>query len=338
MKNTFKGEKVLITGGTGSFGKKYIKNLLNNNPNIKRLVIFSRDELKQYDMSNLYNERDFPGIRYFIGDIRDRERFRQAIEDIDVVIHAAALKQVPAAEYNPFEFIKTNILGAQNVVECCLDSNSVKDVVALSTDKASAPVNLYGATKLCSDKIFVSANYISGKSDKRFSVVRYGNVIGSRGSVIPFFQSLDKEKQVPITHPEMTRFSITLNEGIDLVNYALNHAKGGEIFIPKIPSYKITDVAEAICPGQKLKITGIRPGEKIHESMITEAEALDTWDVDDKYIIIPNGPVKWDKKSYLKGLNAIKVDEGFQYSSGENSDFLSIDQLRKMIKKEMEND
>ena len=338
MKNTFKGEKVLITGGTGSFGKKYIKNLLNNNPNIKRLVIFSRDELKQYDMSNLYNEGDFPGIRYFIGDIRDRERFRQAIEDIDVVIHAAALKQVPAAEYNPFEFIKTNILGAQNVVECCLDSNSVKDVVALSTDKASAPVNLYGATKLCSDKIFVSANYISGKSDKKFSVVRYGNVIGSRGSVIPFFQSLEKGEQVPITHPEMTRFSITLNEGIDLVNYALNHAMGGEIFIPKIPSYKITDVAQAICPGQKLKITGIRPGEKIHESMITEAEALDTWDVDDKYIIIPNGPVKWDKKSYLKGLNATKVSEGFQYSSGENSDFLSIDQLRKMIKKEMEND
>ena len=334
MENKFKGDKILLTGATGSFGKRYIKNLLKTNPNIERLVIFSRDELKQYELSQVFNESKYPGIRYFLGDIRDKERFKQAIVDIDVVIHAAALKQVPAAEYNPFEFIKTNILGSQNVVECCLESPSVKDIVALSTDKASAPVNLYGATKLCADKIFVSANYISGKSNKKFSVVRYGNVIASRGSVIPFFRSLTKNQTVPITHPKMTRFSISLNEGVELVNYALNNAKGGEIFIPKIPSYRITDVAEAICPGQKIKITGIRPGEKIHESMITESESLDTWETKDKYIIMPSGPVKWNKENYLKSLNANKVKEGFEYSSGKNEEFLSVNKLREIINKE----
>ena len=334
MKINLNEARILITGGTGSFGKRYVRNLLEENPNIKRLVIYSRDELKQYDMSTQYNEKNYPGIRYFLGDIRDKDRFKQALADIDIVIHAAALKQVPAAEYNPFEFIKTNILGAQNVVESCLESDSVKNVVALSTDKASAPVNLYGATKLCSDKIFVSANYISGNNNKKFSVVRYGNVIGSRGSVIPFFKKLDKNQEVPITHPNMTRFSISLNEGIDLVNYALNNSKGGEIFIPKLPSYRITDVAEAICPGQKLKIIGIRPGEKIHESMITESESLDTWEIDNKFIIIPNGPTKWDKNLYLEALNATKVKEGFEYSSGKNTKFLSIEEIKEIIEKE----
>jgi len=330
-------ESILLTGGTGSFGKRFVKNVLDKAPNIKRLVIYSRDELKQYEMSNLFNENKYPGIRYFLGDIRDKERFKQALNGITTVIHAAALKQVPAAEYNPFEFVKTNVIGAQNVVECCLDMN-ISNIIALSTDKASGPVNLYGATKLCSDKIFVAANYISGCNNSKFSVVRYGNVIGSRGSVVPYFKKLDNTVEVPITHKDMTRFSITLQEGIDLVIYALENAKGGEIFVPKIASYRIIDVAEAICPGQKLKFIGVRPGEKIHESMITESEGMETWDIGDKYIIMPSGNTKWDKDKYLDELNAIKVRDGFAYNSNTNTDFLTVDQLRAIIRNEESKD
>ncbi|MEO1142417.1 MAG: UDP-N-acetylglucosamine 4,6-dehydratase (inverting), partial [Pseudomonadota bacterium] len=268
---------ILVTGGTGSFGKAFVKTILEKFPNIERLVVFSRDELKQFEMSQTFSQEQYPAIRYFLGDVREPERLKRALEGIEVVVHAAALKQVPAAEYNPFEFVKTNIIGAQNLVDACLDSD-VRRVVALSTDKAAAPINLYGATKLASDKLIAAANNIVGKRDLRFGIVRYGNVMGSRGSVIPFFLKQKETGILPITDPEMTRFNITLQDGVDLVINAFKDTLGGEIFVPKIPSYRITDVAEAIAPECKQEIIGIRPGEKLHEEMITESDSPNTVD------------------------------------------------------------
>lgn len=323
------GSSILITGGTGSFGKAFVRTVLSRYPGIKRLVVFSRDELKQFEMSQEFSEHDFPGLRYFLGDVRDEARLQRALEGIDTVVHAAALKQVPAAEYNPFEFIKTNILGAQNVIEACLH-NDVRRVVALSTDKAAAPINLYGATKLCSDKLFVAANNIRGRRDLRFSVVRYGNVMGSRGSVIPFFLDRRKTGVLPITDPQMTRFNITLQEGVDMVLWSLFHAAGGEVLVPKIPSYRITDVATAIAPDCRQEIVGIRPGEKIHEEMITSSDSFNAVDLGNYFAILPSAPLQSMEK-YCEESGARRVPAGFSYNSGTNPDFLSVDQLRSLI-------
>lgn len=324
---------ILITGGTGSFGKAFTKTILERYPDVKRLVIFSRDELKQFEMSQEFDPAKHRAIRYFIGDIRDQDRVRRALEGIDVVIHAAALKQVPAAEYNPFECIKTNVLGAQNLIEACLDSG-VKDVVALSTDKAAAPINLYGATKLCSDKLFTAANNIRGSRDLKFSVVRYGNVMGSRGSVIPFFMDKRNTGVLPITDPEMTRFNISLQEGVDMVLWALESAKGGEIFVPKIPSYRITDVAQAIGPYCEHPVVGIRPGEKIHEEMITESDSFNTVDLGQYYAILPSAGAH-SVESYCKATGGQAVDPGFAYNSGTNTDFLTPSQLKTLMKQHL---
>ncbi len=324
------GRSILITGGTGSFGKKFVETVLTRFPKIKRLVVFSRDELKQFEMAQIFPHSKYPAIRYFIGDIRDADRFRRACEGIEIIIHAAALKQVPAAEYNPMECIKTNVLGAQNLIEAALDTG-VKKVVALSTDKAAAPINLYGATKLCSDKLFVAANRMKGDRDLSFSVVRYGNVIGSRGSVIPFFLKKRSEGFLPITHPEMTRFNISLEEGIDMVLYALEHAWGGEIFVPKIPSYRITDVATAIGPDCEHRIVGIRPGEKLHEEMITTSDSLNTVELDRYYVICP-GSFRYSPQEYADAFNGKMVASGFSYNSGENEEWLTVKQLREQIK------
>lgn len=326
-------KSILITGGTGSFGKAFIRHVLDNYPDVKRLVIFSRDELKQFEMAQEFSPQKYPALRYFIGDIRDRNRLRRALHGIDTVVHAAALKQVPAAEYNPMEFIHTNILGAENLVEACIDTG-VKNVVALSTDKAAAPINLYGATKLCSDKLIVAANNYSGSSEQRFSVVRYGNVMGSRGSVIPFFLDKAKEGVLPITDPLMTRFSITLQEGVEMVMWALKNALGGEIFVPKIASYRITDVAEAIAPSCRQEIVGIRPGEKLHEEMITESDSLATIDLGQYYAILPaNGRLTFER--YCQHMPAERVAPGFAYHSGRNPDFLSVEQIRDLIKQHL---
>ena len=324
---------VLITGGTGSFGKAFTKTLLNRYPYIKRLVIFSRDELKQFEMAQEFDQKMYPAIRYFIGDIRDIDRLRRALQDIDIVIHAAALKQVPAAEYNPFECIKTNIIGAQNLIEACLDSN-VRDVVALSTDKAAAPINLYGATKLCSDKLFTVANNIRGNRDLRFSVVRYGNVMGSRGSVIPFFIDRCKSGVLPITDPSMTRFNISLQDGVDMVLWALENARGGEIFVPKIPSYRITDVAKAIGPECEQRIVGIRPGEKIHEEMITASDSFNTVDLGPYYAILSSSG-EYSVETYIQAVGGKKVPDGFAYNSGSNEDFLTVEQLRQLMREKL---
>ncbi len=319
---------ILITGGTGSFGKAFVKHALLNYPDIKRLVVFSRDELKQFEMAQEFPTQKYPALRYFIGDVRDRNRLRRALHGIDTVIHAAALKQVPAAEYNPMEFIHTNILGAENLVESCIDEG-VRSMVALSTDKAAAPINLYGATKLCSDKLTVAANNYAG-SDQRFFVVRYGNVLGSRGSVIPFFMDRAKEGFIPITDPAMTRFSITLQEGVEMVLWSIEHALGGEIFVPKIASYRITDVAEAIGPGCSKTIVGIRPGEKLHEEMITDSDSLATIDLGRYYAILPsNGRLTFE--NYCKHMPAKRVPAGFAYHSGRNPDFLTVEQIRSLI-------
>jgi UDP-N-acetylglucosamine 4,6-dehydratase/5-epimerase len=323
-------QSILITGGTGSFGKSFVRNVLTHCPKIKRLVVYSRDELKQFEMSQEFPESEFPALRYFIGDIRDKDRLYRAMEGIDTVVHAAALKQVPAAEYNPFEFIKTNILGTQNVIDACLDQG-VKRVVALSTDKAAAPANLYGATKLCSDKLFVAANNFKGSRDLRFSVVRYGNVMGSRGSVFPFFISKVSTGVLPITHPDMTRFHISLDDGVEMVLWALEHALGGEIFIPKIPSYRIMDVAEAIGPNCTKEIVGIRPGEKLHEEMITQSDSHITLDLGSYYAIMPTDKNLY--KHYIKLGLGHPVPESFCYSSGLNSEFLSVSQIRTLIEK-----
>jgi len=329
-----KDSSILITGGTGSFGKKFVETILTRFPDIKRLVILSRDELKQFEMSQKFNDKQYPGIRYFLGDIRDASRLNRAFEGIDIVVHAAALKQVPAAEYNPMEYIKTNVLGAENIIEAALKCG-VKNVVALSTDKAAAPINLYGATKLCSDKLFVAANNIRGMHDIRFSVVRYGNVMGSRGSVIPFFMEKKKDGTLPITDPEMTRFNISLEEGVDMVLYAIENAWGGEIFVPKIPSYKIMDVANAIAPDATKNVVGIRPGEKIHEEMITEADSFSTYDLGKYYTILPS-ITNWNLDEFIKHFKAQKVAPGFKYSSGSNTDWLSVQEIRDLIIKHID--
>ena len=325
----FNNKSILITGGTGSFGQEFVKTILQDfKP--ARLVVFSRDELKQYEMAQKYSA---PCLRYFLGDIRDLPRLTQATEGIDIVIHAAALKQVPAAEYNPFECIKTNVLGAQNVIEACL-ANNVMRVVALSTDKAAAPVNLYGATKLCSDKLFIAANNIRGKRDIRFSVVRYGNVMGSRGSVIPFFIDRKKTGVLPITDPLMTRFNISLEDGVRMVMWAIENAWGGEVLVPKIPSYRITDVANAIAPECRQDIIGIRPGEKIHEEMITDSDSSNTVDLGKYYAILPVMG-EYTLQSYCEAMKASPVAAGFRYDSGSNPDFLSVEQLRQLIEKKL---
>lgn len=327
-------KSLLVTGGTGSFGKKFIATLLAEHPEVERIVVFSRDELKQFEMAQAFPASKYPQLRFFIGDVRDRERIARALEGVDTVVHAAALKQVPTAEYNPFECIKTNVLGAQNVIEACLASD-VRNVVALSTDKAAAPINLYGATKLCSDKLFIAANNIRGRHNIKFSVVRYGNVMGSRGSVIPFFLERRSSGVLPITDTQMTRFNITLAEGVEMVLRALKHSLGGEIFVPKIPSYRITDVAEAIGPECEKPIVGIRAGEKIHEEMVTETDALQTIETKDNYIIVPMLHLKDQQKvmaEYCKSHDGRPVPEGFSYNSGKNTEWLTVDQIRELIR------
>jgi UDP-N-acetylglucosamine 4,6-dehydratase (inverting) len=326
-------KSILITGGTGSFGKMFVKTILECYPNVKRLVIYSRDELKQYEMAQLYPSSKFPHVRFFIGDVRDLSRLKRACEGIDVIIHTAALKHVPIAEYNPDEFIKTNIGGAQNIVDAALATN-VKIVIALSTDKAVAPINLYGATKLVSDKLFVAANNIKGKRDLRFSVVRYGNVMGSRGSVIPFFIKKAKEGgKLPITHMDMTRFNISLEDGVEMVLWAIENAIGGEIFVPKISSCKIETMARAIAPKAKLIEVGIRPGEKLHEEMITLSDSYNTIEFDKYYAILPPNI---EKKKYLKHFNAKEVKKGFEYNSKTNTKWESVESIRKLIKKHVD--
>ncbi len=329
----FTDSSILITGGTGSFGKAFVKTVLDAHPKTRRLVIFSRDELKQYEMSQVFDPAIYPNLRYFIGDVRDYNRLKRALEGIDTVIHAAALKQVPAAELNPSEFIKTNILGAQNLVDACLECN-VKRVISLSTDKAAAPINLYGATKLCSDKLFTAANNIRGQRDIRFAVVRYGNVLGSRGSVVPFFLARRKTGILPITDPEMTRFNICLQEGVDMVLWALENAHGGEILVPKIPSYRITDLAQAIGPDCQHPVVGIRPGEKLHEEMITASDSFNTVDLGRYYAILPMA-AKYSVDQYCERLGCPAVEPGYAYNSGTNPHFLTVEQLRLMVQQEM---
>jgi UDP-N-acetylglucosamine 4,6-dehydratase len=328
------GKSILITGGTGSLGKSLTKRIFKQWPNVKRLVIFSRDEQKQFQMAQQYPASEYPSIRFFIGDVRDRERMVRAMTRIDYVIHAAAMKHVHLAEYNPSECIKTNIGGAENVIHACLLSN-VSRVVALSTDKACAPINLYGATKLTSDKLFIAANNIRGINDIKFSVVRYGNVMGSNGSVIPFFIKKRKEGFLPITSPDMTRFNISLDGGVDMVFHALETAWGGELFVPKIPSYKITDVATAIAPNTEQRTVGVRPGEKIHEEMITESDSFNTYDLGKYYAILPNVP-NWDLEAFKKAFNAKKVPPGFSYNSGTNSEWVNADQIRSFINEHLD--
>lgn len=325
---------VLVTGGTGSFGKRFIKTVLEKYLP-KMVIVYSRDELKQFEMQESDFFKKYKNIvRYFIGDIRDEARLKRAMWNVDVVIHAAALKQVPAAEYNPFEAVKTNINGAQNVINSAIDSN-VKNVIALSTDKAAAPINLYGATKLVSDKLFTTAHNYTGSSPVKFSVVRYGNVMGSRGSVIPFFIKKRQDGVIPITDERMTRFNITLQEGVDFVLLALERMWGGEIFVPKIPSYKLMDVAKAIAPECKIEIVGIRPGEKIHEEMITETDAINTIEFKDYYVILPSTTF-WNINDYKLQSNSYPgkfCNYGFRYNSGENDRFLTVDELKSLIEK-----
>lgn len=320
---------VLITGGTGSLGKELTKTIFSKWPNISKLIILSRDEQKQFQMAQNYPIQDYPQIRFFIGDVRDRERLIRAFEGVDYVIHAAAMKHVHIAEYNPSECVKTNVNGAENVIHAAFQAG-VKHVVALSTDKACAPINLYGATKLTSDKLFVAANNIRGKHDIKFSVVRYGNVMGSNGSVIPFFIDRKKEGILPITVESMTRFNISLQGGVDMVLHALDKAWGGEIFIPKIASYRITDIAEAIGPDCEHKIVGIRPGEKIHEEMITPSDSFFTYDLGKYYVIIPQTPM-WNIEEFKKHFSATVVPEGFAYDSGTNTEWETVESLRELI-------
>ncbi|MEO9531421.1 MAG: UDP-N-acetylglucosamine 4,6-dehydratase (inverting) [Crocinitomicaceae bacterium] len=329
-------KNILITGGTGSLGKALTKRILSSFPQVKRLVIFSRDEQKQFVMAQEFPQSKYPAIRYFIGDVRDEHRLKRAFKGIDYVIHAAAMKHVHLAEYNPMECVKTNIIGAENVINACLDSE-VKRVVALSTDKAAAPINLYGATKLASDKLFVAANNIKGVNPIRFSVVRYGNVMGSNGSVIPFFINKRKEGFLPITDKSMTRFNISLDGGVDMVLHALEHAWGGEIFVPKISSYRITDVAEAVAPGIEQREVGIRPGEKIHEEMITSSDSYYTYDLGKYYAIIPSVP-NWNTSEFVNEFKATPVEKGFTYNSGDNTDWESPESLRVLIKEHVDAD
>lgn len=322
-----KYKSILITGGTGSFGKHFLRHLLYSKSSYKKIIIFSRDELKQHDLSLMYPVHKYPNLRFFLGDIRDRSRIYRALDNVDVVVHAAALKQVPAAEYNPIEFIKTNVLGAENLIEACIDKN-IKKVIALSTDKAASPINLYGATKLCSDKLFVAANkYAAGKTI--FSVVRYGNVLGSRGSIIPYFLSIKDSDFFPITHKDMTRFNISLNQGIEMVENAISDSYGGEIFVPKLFSYKVTDLAKAININKPHKIIGIRPGEKIHEEMITESDSYNTYVYKNNYIILGSDRDIINKYINKKGIKKYKA--GKSYNSNNNKK-LTVAQLKKLIK------
>jgi UDP-N-acetylglucosamine 4,6-dehydratase len=327
---------ILITGGTGSFGKKFIEVVLKQYKP-RKIVIYSRDELKQFEMQQLLPISDvIPMIRYFIGDIRDLNRLTMAMEEVDYVIHAAALKQVPTAEYNPFEAVKTNIIGSQNVIDAAL-SAGVEKVVALSTDKAAAPTNLYGATKLTSDKLFIAANTYKGSKNIKFSAVRYGNVMGSRGSVIPFFKKQKENNFLSITDDRMTRFNITLNEGVDFVLSCLEKMWGGELFVPKIPSYKILDIAKAIAPNAKYNVIGIRPGEKLHEEMITLTDAMSTVEFDSYFVILPS-TILWDVDKFINTSNKTvgkMCQEGFSYNSGTNSYFLSVEEIKNLINKEI---
>lgn len=326
-------KSVLITGGTGSFGKKFVETILKRYPEVKKIAIYSRDELKQFELKQKYPHEQYPQLRFFIGDVRDGERLKRACEGIDVIIHAAAIKQVDTAEYNPEECIKTNVNGAQNVINAALATN-VQNVVALSTDKACAPINLYGATKLTSDKLFTAANNIKGANPVKFSVVRYGNVMGSRGSVIPFFINKrdNGASEIPITDMRMTRFNISLQAGVDLVLWAIENHLGGEIFIPKIPSYHIKDVATAIAPNLPQVEIGIRPGEKLHEEMITATDALNTIDIGKYYAILPSVSFKYDREDYLKHHNAVPVPDGFHYSSDKNQEWETVESMREKIK------
>jgi len=326
-------KKILITGGTGSFGKAFIDYLIKKEPNIERLVIYSRDELKQYEMNLIFSEEKYKFLRYFLGDVRDVERLSRAMENIDTVVHAAALKQVVAEERNPFEYIKTNIVGAQNVINAAISAN-VKNVVALSTDKASSPINLYGATKLCSDKLFVASNNVKGSRPIKFSIVRYGNVMFSRGSVIPHFLEKKKSGQLPITDPRMTRFNITLQESVEMVDWVIKNSLGGEIFVPKIPSYKVIDLAEAICQNCEKKIIGLRPGEKIHEEMISNQDALYTVDLGKYFAILPQLS-DFNIKQYCKLQNGVPVSHNFSYNSQTNKEFLDVEEIRELISKNL---
>jgi UDP-N-acetylglucosamine 4,6-dehydratase len=330
-----KNKSILITGGTGSLGKALIRHVLRKYPDVNKLIILSRDEQKQFQMAQEFPEDIYPQIRYFLGDVRDEERLIRAFHGVDIVIHAAAMKHVHLAEYNPDECIKTNVGGAQNVINAALKTG-VSNVVALSTDKACAPINLYGATKLTSDKLFVAANNIKGSNPIKFSVVRYGNVMGSNGSVIPFFLKKRETGTLPITDPSMTRFNITLQGGVDMVMHAIEHAWGGEIFIPKIPSYRITDVASAVGPDCKQEVIGIRPGEKIHEEMITSSDSFHTYDLGKYYVILPSVP-NFQLGEFIKFFSAKKVKVGFIYDSGTNNEWETVESLRELIKHHVDN-
>ena len=327
----FNGKSVAVTGGTGSFGQKFVAALLDRY-RVARLIIFSRDELKQYEMSRSYPVERFPAVRFFMGDVRDPDRLNEAFRGVDYVVHAAAIKQVPAAEYNPFEAIKTNVLGAQNVIRACIEQK-VKKVIALSTDKAANPINLYGATKLCSDKLFVAGNSMSGGPEPMFSVVRYGNVMGSRGSVIPLFERQRAEGVITVTDKRMTRFSITLEEGVDFVIKCFEQMTGGGIFVPKIPSYRILDVAAAVAPGVQVNEIGIRPGEKLHETMLPEDESWHSLEFDDYYLILPSG--QWTTRGrLLQRRGGATCPPGYAYRSDTNDRWLSVEEIRRLAKLE----
>ncbi|KAB1063529.1 UDP-N-acetylglucosamine 4,6-dehydratase (inverting) [Salibacter halophilus] len=329
-------KSILITGGTGSLGTALVKHITRNYSDVRKIAIYSRDEQKQFQMAHDFPKDEYPQLRFLLGDVRDRERLKRALKDIDYVIHAAAMKHVHLAEYNPDECVKTNVGGAENVIHAALETN-VERVVALSTDKACAPINLYGATKLTSDKLFIAANNIKGWNPIKFSVVRYGNVMGSNGSVIPFFLKKRKEGKLPITDPGMTRFNISLQGGVDMVMHALEYAWGGEIFIPKIPSYKVSDVAEAIGPKCEKPVVGIRPGEKMHEEMISSSDSFYTYDLGKYYTIIPSSP-RWSVDEFVKAHNAKKVPEGFRYNSGENEEWETVESLRELIREHVDSE
>ncbi len=333
MKSLFKNSSVLITGGTGSFGEKAVHYILKTlKP--KRLIVFSRDEFKQFNMENRISEKFKKQVRFFIGDVRDRERLTRAMKNVEYVIHAAAMKHVNASEYNPIEAIKTNIIGAENIINASLDCR-VKKVIALSTDKAANPSNLYGATKLCSDKLFIAANNIAGGEITKFSVVRYGNVLGSRGSVVEVFKEVVENNKsfIPITHPKMTRFWITLQQGVEFVLSSFSHMSGGEIFVPKIPSMNVVELAKCIAPNLKYKIVGIRAGEKLHEVMITKEDAMSTVEFDDRYVVLPNNVLKYKGREYnFRNKKGKKVNDGFEYTSDSNNMWLNSKELIRMLK------